>query len=58
MEADLEKLEAESARIKSEIEAHETLTKRMSDNYLDLDLLDEQAREVLGMVRSNEVVLK
>lgn len=58
LEADLQKLEVESARIRSEVEAYETLTRRMSDNFLDLDLLDEKAREVLGMVRSNEVVLK
>jgi cell division protein FtsB len=29
----------------------------MSDDYLDLDLLDERARKVLGMVRPNEIVI-
>ena len=36
----------------------ENLTKRMSRNYLDLDLLDEQARSVLGLVRDDEVVIR
>jgi len=33
-------------------------TYRLSDEYLDLDLLDEQARDVLGLVRSDEVVIR
>jgi cell division protein FtsB len=33
-------------------------TKRLSDEYLDIDLLDEQAREVLGYVRADEVVIQ
>ena len=46
----------------SELEAQtETLrnkTRRLSDGYIDADLLDEQARTTLGLVRSNEVVLR
>jgi len=30
----------------------------VSDTYLDLDLLDEQARDVLGMVRADELVIR
>ena len=33
------------------------LTRRLSDEYLDLDLLDQQARERLGYMRADEVVL-
>jgi len=33
-------------------------TLRLSDDYLDLDLLDEQAREVLGYIRPDEVVIR
>lgn len=33
-------------------------TRRLSDAYLDLDLLDEQARAVLGYVRADEVVIR
>jgi cell division protein FtsB len=36
----------------------ENLTLRLSDEYLDLDLLDEQARSVLGMIRSDEIVVR
>jgi len=31
---------------------------RLSDKYLDLDLLDEQSRKVLGMVRDDEVIVQ
>lgn len=36
----------------------ENLTNRLSDDFLDLDLLDEQARSVLGMIRSDEIVIR
>lgn len=36
----------------------ENLTKRLSDEYLDLDLLDEQARDVLGLLRGDEIVIR
>lgn len=47
----LETLEAEVART-------ENLTRRLSDRYLDLDLLDEQARDVLGLIRADEIVVR
>lgn len=36
----------------------ENRTRRLSDSYLDLDLLDEQARSVLGYVRADEIVIR
>lgn len=36
----------------------ENKTHRLSDNYLDLDLLDEQARSVLGLLRADEIVIR
>jgi cell division protein FtsB len=36
----------------------ENLTHRLSDEYLDLDLLDEQTRKVLGMIRADEIVIR
>ncbi len=36
----------------------ENLTRRLSDDYLDLDLLDQQARDVLGLLRSDEIVIR
>ncbi len=41
-----------------EIAALANKTLRLSDDYLDLDLLDQQARDVLGLVRYDEVVLQ
>jgi cell division protein FtsB len=36
----------------------ENLTRRLSDDYLDLDLLDQQARDVLGLLRHDEIVIR
>jgi cell division protein FtsB len=30
----------------------------LSDDFLDLDLLDERARSILGMLRSDEIVIR
>ncbi|MCB5197855.1 septum formation initiator family protein [Loktanella sp. TSTF-M6] len=51
LEVELEQLRAEVARM-------ENLTMRLSDKYLDLDLLDEQARDVLGLIRTDEMVIR
>jgi cell division protein FtsB len=50
LQLQLDALEAELARM-------EILTRRLSDEFLDLDLLDEQARDVLGYVRADEIIL-
>ncbi|MDG1504964.1 MAG: septum formation initiator family protein [Planktomarina sp.] len=36
----------------------ENKTLRLSDHYLDLDLLDQQARDVLGFIRPDEIVIR
>lgn len=36
----------------------ENKTYRLSDKYLDLDLLDEQARKLLGMARPDEIIIR
>ena len=51
-------LEAELARLQAEVAEMENLTRRLSDSYLDLDLLDERARDVLGYVRADEIVIQ
>lgn len=56
--AEAETLRAQLARMKDEIAAMENLTRRLSDDYLDLDLLDEQARSVLGLLRADEIVIR
>ena len=35
----------------------ENLTKRLSESYLDLDLLDERARFILGYAREDEILI-
>ena len=56
--SDAKKLEAELTFLKNEVDKMSNLTLRMSDEYLDLDLLDEQAREILGQIRSDEVIIQ
>ena len=53
-----EDLKFELARIQQDVARMENLTHRLSDSYLDLDLLDEQARDVLGLIRSDELVIR
>ncbi|MDZ7904714.1 MAG: septum formation initiator family protein [Cypionkella sp.] len=36
----------------------QNLNLRLSDSYLDMDLLDERARIVLGYLRADEVVIR
>ena len=51
-------LTEELATLNVEVARMENLTKRLSDDFLDLDLLDSQARDVLGMVRTDEIVIQ
>jgi cell division protein FtsB len=51
-------LAIELAALEAEVARMENLTRRLSDTYLDLDLLDEQARDVLGMIRADEIVIR
>ncbi|MEE3358681.1 MAG: septum formation initiator family protein [Pseudomonadota bacterium] len=58
IEVDAQKLEQELAALNAEVSSMENLTQRLSDDYLDLDLLDEQARDVLGLIRADEMVVR
>jgi len=58
IDAEARALEVERDRLRAEIASLQNKTRRLSDNYLDLDLLDQQAREVLGLVRGDEIVLR
>ena len=55
---DLQKLQVEIGSINVEIADLKNLTRRLSDHYLDLELLDQQARDVLGYVRADELVIQ
>ena len=55
---DLKKLQVEIGSLHVEIADLKNLTRRLSDHYLDLELLDQQARDVLGYVRTDELVIQ
>ena len=58
IEAEAVSLTEERDRLAAELAEMENLTLRLSDSFLDLDLLDQQARDVLGYVRADEIVIR
>lgn len=58
IQAETADLQADRAALQAETDRMRNLTRRLSDDYLDIDLLDERAREVLGLVRSDEAVIR
>ena len=52
------KLETELADLYVEIASLENLTRRMSDDFLDIDLLDQQSRDILGQIRTDEIIIR
>lgn len=56
--AEAQELQIELALLQDLRSYLENKTHRLSDKYLDLDLLDEQARKVLGMAREDEVIIR
>ena len=52
------RLTAELATIREERRTLENVVKRLDERYLDLDLLDERTRAVLGRVRREELVIR
>lgn len=57
IEAEIAVLKTELALRRGQVADMENRTRRLSDDYLDLDLLDEQARRVLGLLRADEIVI-
>ena len=55
IEADAQALEADLAALRAERARLERLVAGLSTDRLDLDLLDERARAVLGHMRADEV---
>lgn len=56
--AEATSLRRELDGLEDQIAEIENLTRRLSDDYLDLDLLDQQARSVLGYLRADEIVIR
>ncbi len=56
--AEANQLRLQLQHVETEVSQMENLTRRLSDDYLDLDLLDEQARRQLGMIRADEIVIR
>jgi cell division protein FtsB len=51
-------LRAERNRLATDLAEMQNLTRRLSDSYLDIDLLDQQARDVLGYMRADEIAIR
>ena len=49
--AELDILQARRAEMENRV-------RRLSDDYLDLDLLDERARARLGLIREDEIIVR
>lgn len=58
IDTEIAQLTDERDALKAETDRLTNLTHRLSDNYLDIDLLDERAREVLGLTRPDEIVIR
>ena len=56
--ADVAQLRGERDRLSAELADMQNRNRRLSDDHLDLDLLDEQARDVLGLIRMDELVIR
>ena len=56
--SEAETLRVERDRLYEELGRISNLTARLSDRYLDVDLLDERVRDVLGYVRPDEIVIR
>jgi cell division protein FtsB len=58
LQAETRELIQQRDGLQTEVDRMRNLTHRMSDEYLDIDLLDERARDVLGLVRADEVIIR
>ncbi|MGB8815132.1 MAG: septum formation initiator family protein [Paracoccaceae bacterium] len=58
IEAEAEALRAERDKLQLALAEMQNRTHRLSDEFLDLDLLDQQARDVLGYIRADEIVIR
>lgn len=58
IEAETEQLALRRDTKQQQLAELQNRTRRLSDEYLDLDLLDERARDVLGVARPDDLILR
>jgi cell division protein FtsB len=58
IDAEAKMLTEERDKLAAELAVLSNKTRRLSDEFLDIDLLDEQARDVLGLIRADEIVIR
>jgi cell division protein FtsB len=58
IDAEASELRKTLETLQTDVATYSNKARRLSDDYLDLDLLDEQARSVLGMLRTDELVIR
>jgi len=58
VDAEIALLQAERDALAAEAARMANLTRRLSDEFLDLDLLDERARDMLGYLRADEILIR
>ena len=58
IQAESRALQLQLDHLATQVARMENLTRRLSDDYLDIDLLDQQARDVLGLLRGDEIVIR
>lgn len=58
IEAEINLLRTERDSLDRTLTEVKNRTRRLSDDFLDLDLLDERARDVLGLARPDEIIIR
>jgi cell division protein FtsB len=58
VDAEARDLRVERDTLQAQLDVLKNKTRRLSDSYLDLDLLSQQARDVLGYLRPDEIVIR
>ena len=58
VEAEIVHLRAERSALAQDLAVVTNRARRLSDDFLDLDLLDERARDVLGLARPDEIIIR
>ncbi len=56
--ADVAEAEQQLASLTRQRKELENKVRRLSDDFLDLDLLDERVRDILGYARGDEIVIQ